>query len=181
MTRTGILLLLLVLIVSLAGTAVYANQPNADLTVQILSPEGIKDLPGREEQVKVKVTNHSLHDLNEMLVYITMADLKKKMTVNLEDYGASKPVYLEKLATGESQIVQLPIRFVYTSKYYLYVTAVTKDNQVITSSRAIPVEILGNTKINKSWAMAVTIAEPLVLLMLVGGIFQYRRRRYQVK
>ena len=60
-----------------------------------------------------------------------MADIKKDMTVNLEDYNADKPVSVNELKSGESTTIEIPVRFVYTSKYYLYVTLVTKNSNVI--------------------------------------------------
>lgn len=160
-------------------TLSFADIGNSNLDINILSPESVKDYPGHEDIVKVSITNNGESALNEVLIYITMADLGKNMTVNLEDYSADKPVYIDTIKAKETVQVELPIRFVYTSKYHLYVTVVTKDGNQITSSNAIPIEILGNTKINKPLAMGVAIAEPLILLSFVGIVYGMRKRKYK--
>jgi uncharacterized membrane protein len=170
----------LILILSMF-TISFAETGNSDLEINILSPNGIKDYPGHEDIVKVSITNNGDHPLNEVLVYITMADLGKNMTVNLEDYGADKPVYLDTIKAKETVEVELPIRFVYTSNYHLYVTVVTKEGNQITSSNAVPIEILGNTKINKPLAMGVAIAEPLILLGFVGIVYGMRKKKYKAR
>ncbi|SHH92214.1 hypothetical protein [Clostridium grantii] len=181
MKKFSVILLAIILAFNLTTVFVFASETKNDFTVELLSPHGIKDYPGREETVKVKITNNSSKDINEVLAYITMADIKKNMTVNLEDYSADKPFYIKSIKAGEAQMVDLPIRFVYTSTYYLYVTVVTKENNMITSSNAIPIEIIGNTKINKPLTMSVAVAEPLLLLGIVGVIYGIRKRKYKVK
>ena len=180
MKKYSVILILTILIMNMVPLA-FASDITQGIQVKILSPDGIKDFPGREEIVKVRVSNNTSNDLSGLLVYITMADLKKNMTVNLEDYNADKPVVVDSLKSGESQDIELPVRFVYTSKYYLYVTVANKENTTITSSVAIPIEIMGNTKINKPSAMGVAIGEPLVILGIVILVYGARRKKYKVK
>jgi hypothetical protein len=159
----------------------FADTSTQDLEIKILSPKSVKDYPGHEDVIQVSLTNNSQNDLNDILTYITMADTLKNMTVNLEDYSADKPVHIDQLKTGETTIVALPIRFVYTSNYHLYVTVVSKDQFVIHSSDAIPIEILGNTQINKPLTMGVAISEPVVLLGVLGILYIMRNRKYSHK
>ena len=180
MKRMSILLFTIILVLNIT-TLTFASETKSTFNIEILSPDSIRDYPGREETVKVKVTNNSNEDVKQILAYITMADINKNMTVNLEDYSADKPVYIDSIKAGAAQIVELPIRFVYTSNYYLYVTVVTKDNMAITSSRAIPIEILGNTKINESLVMSVVVIEPILLLGMIGVIYKIRRKKHKVK
>jgi hypothetical protein len=178
----------LILVFSIVTTLITTNhstvfaQTNAvdkKISLTILSPDKVKDYPGREETIKVRVTNNTDKDIHDVLVYITMADIKKNMTVNLEDYSADKPVFINTLKVNESKTIELPIRFVYTSDYYLYTTVTSKEYKEIVSSDAIPVEILGNTKIDKSKVISVVIFEPFVL---IGGIMLISlRRRYKYK
>jgi uncharacterized membrane protein len=153
----------------------FAEMSNPDLKVNITSPNGVKDYPGREETIKVAVKNNGKNDLKHVLAYITMADLNKNMTVNLEDYSADKPIYIEKIKPGSSCNIELPIRFVYTSKYHLYVTVVSKDDNRITSSAAIPINIMGNTKISKPMTMGVSFVEPVIIVF--GAILVYNLRK----
>lgn len=105
-----------------------------------------------------------------------MADWGNHMTVNLEDYFTEKPVTINTLKAGESKTVELTLRFVYVSEYYLYTSVVSGEFKQIASSLAIPVEITGNTMIDKNMVQTIAIAEPVVVLLLVTCIAWYRRR-----
>lgn len=143
-----------------------AAGPNT-VDIQILSPAGVKNYPGYETNVVVKITNRSNHELTKAMAYITMADLGKHWTVNLEDYSADKPIQLKTLLPGQSTKVSLPIRFVYTSQYKLYVTVSSDSDMLIDSSNAIPIEILGNSKIDPTFVTVISIVEPLLLLLIL--------------
>ncbi|TXK74020.1 hypothetical protein [Paenibacillus sp. N3.4] len=171
------ILMLCLLCLSLSLTVHAAEKPNVE--VVILSPDGVKDYPGTEMKIKAKVTNHSDHTIEDIMAYITMADLNKHWTVNLEDYSADQPLSLGTLLPNETKEVSLPIRFVYTSRYHLYVTATSTIEPWIYSSSAIPIEIMGNTKIDPFIVQLVSIGEPVILL---GSLITLMiRRRVKAK
>jgi len=95
------------------------------------------------------------------------------MTVNLEDYSADKPVTIDVLKPNETKIIELPVRFVYTSNYYLYTTVVSKEYNEIVSSNSIKVEIMGNTKIDKNMVMMITYLEPILLILCNYSSLQF--------
>ncbi|XJZ26865.1 hypothetical protein ACF5W4_16250 [Bacillota bacterium Lsc_1132] len=152
---------------SLSNGRQTAAAENHSVDIQILSPSKVRNYPGFETKVNVKITNRTGHDLTKAMAYITMADLGKHWTVNLEDYSADKPLPIPTLAPGQSIKLSLPIRFVYTSHYKLYVTVSSDQDLAIYSSNAIPVEILGNTKINPALVTVIAIAEPFLLLLVL--------------
>ncbi len=151
------------------------EQPNIE--VKIISPNQVKDYPGKETIVKAQVINYTNHSIKDLVVYITMADMGKKWTVNLEDYSADKPEQIKELKAGETKEISLPIRFVYTSNYYLYVTATSAQSLDIYSSIGIPIEIIGNTKINPTIIQIVSIGTPLIILVFVIIHFTKNRRK----
>ena len=159
-------------------TSVYAKNSNSDkLSISILSPSLVKDYPGREEVVKAQIKNNTDKPIEKVLVYITMADIKKNMTVNLEDYSADKPVTIDIIKPNETRVIELPVRFVYTSNYYLYTTVVSKEYNQIVSSNSIKVEIMGNTKIDKNMVMMITYLEPMLLIF--GTVIVMLRKKYK--
>jgi hypothetical protein len=169
--------MLIVLVIS-SFTSVYAKDVNPNkLSISILSPSGVKDYPGREEIIKAQIKNNTDKPIKDILFYITMADIKKNMTVNLEDYSADKPVTVNLLQPNETKVVELPIRFVYTSNYYLYTTAVSKEYNQIISSNSIPIEIMGNTKVDKNMVLLVSYIEPGLLAL--GTLFIIFRKKYK--
>lgn len=145
-----------------------ASQPK--LGLKILSPQHVQGYAGKEETVRVQVTNNTDQPVKDILVYITMADLSKNSTVNLEDFNADKPVSVQALGAKENKIIDLPVRFVYTSQYDLYVTAISKAYQETVSSVSIPVQIIGNTQVDKNQVFMLSIMEPLVVLLILAGL-----------
>jgi uncharacterized membrane protein len=163
--RKYLILLFLAPIFFIFNTGLAEAQSNSDFTIQILSPTKVAEYPGKELKIKVKITNTSDHEIKNVFTYITMANLSKNWTVNLEDYSADQPVTIGTMKPHEEKIVKLPIQLVYTADYYLYTTVVSKDNPVVTSSDAIPVKIIGNTKIIPLQVQVVSIVMPLLLLI----------------
>lgn len=157
----------IVIILSLFPISNANAQSQPSLAIKILSPTAITDYPGKQVDVIASVTNQSDHTIKDLMVYITMADWGKHSTVNLEDFSANTPVRLDSIKAGVTKQVTLPIRFVYTSKYDLYVTATTTENLDIYSSSAIPIEILGNTKISPLQVQLVAAGIPAILLILL--------------
>jgi hypothetical protein len=126
------------------------------LSVEIMSPTEVHGFPGIEQIVKAKITNKTNANIPDVMAYITMADIRKHMTVNLEDYSAYKPIVLGELKAMESREIELPVRFVYTSSYFLYVTAVSTQIPSIQSSIAIPIDIISNSKMDIGSVRIVT-------------------------
>ncbi|KAB7668911.1 DUF2393 domain-containing protein [Bacillus sp. B1-b2] len=173
--KAGIVLAILLGFVVTGQNAFAMEQPNVE--VKVISPTQVKDYPGKETTVKAQITNHTNQSIKDLVVYITMADMGKKWTVNLEDYSADKPEQVKELKPGETKEFSLPIRFVYTSNYYLYVTAASTHSLDIYSSNGIPIDIMGNTKINPTIIQVVSMGTPLIVLVFVGLNFTKNRRK----
>lgn len=172
--KAAIVLIIMIGFIFTGQSALALGQPK--LEVNIISPNHVKDYPGKEENILVQVTNHTNRSIKDLMVYITMADTKKKWTVNLEDYSADKPEQIKEVKAGETKEISLPIRFVYNSNYYLYVTATsTTQGLDIYSSKGIPIEIMGNTKINPLTVQIVSIGMPLVILLI--GMWSLKKKR----
>jgi uncharacterized membrane protein len=169
----GLLLLFAVPLQTDAQTAVLPPK----LSVELLSPDQVKGFPGIEQTVKAKLTNLTDQAIPDVMAYITLADLGKHMTVNLEDYSADKPVVIGALQPKESKTVDLPIRFVYTSHFFLYVTAVSSGSNSIQSSGAIPVEISSNSSMNTTAVGVVSFGVPGMLLIIMAAVYFVRRKQ----
>jgi hypothetical protein len=167
-----ILFVVVFMFMGLTSAFAAADKPNVE--VSLISPDMVKEYPGAEKKIVARVTNHSAQPIEDMMVYITMADLTKHWTVNLEDYSADQPITIGTLEPGAMKEVSLPIRFVYTNHYHLYVTAASTKLPWIYSSSAIPIEIMGNTQLDPLVVKIVAIAEPLLLL---GGLITILLRR----
>jgi hypothetical protein len=169
------------MMVALLLVCLFSPQVNASeqpkLNVELISPTEVHGFPGIELMIKAKITNNTDAAVPDVMAYITMADIHKHMTVNLEDYSADKPIVLGELKAKESRVIELPIRFVYTSSYFLYVTAVSTQIPSIQSSVAIPIEIISNSKMDIGLVRMVTFGMPAIMLVSLIGVILYRRNR----
>jgi hypothetical protein len=150
------------------------------LSIELMSPSEVHGFPGIEQMVKAKITNNTNAAVPDVMAYITMADIRKHMTVNLEDYSADKPVVLGELKANESRVVELPVRFVYTSSYFLYVTAVSTKIPAVQSSKAIPIDIISNSKMDINAVRTVTFGIPIIMVLVLIGVIIFRRRNWRI-
>ncbi len=169
----------MVLMLSISTAAFAAD--NQSMSVTILSPESARGVAGLEQTIKAEVKNNTDRPIDDVMVYITMADINKHMTVNLEDYSADKPVVIGTLGAGETKTVELPVRLVYVSRFYLYTTVVSSTSPQIVSSNAIPIEIIGNTMINKTMVQLISLVTPIAILLLVLVFMAANKRKRSVK
>ena len=145
------------------------------IDIKILSPDAVENYPGLETSVQAEITNLSDTELKNAMAYITMADIGETYDRKFRGLWCRCTGLLNTIKPQQSVKVELPIRFVYTSQYKLYVTVSSDDDQQIHSSASIPVHILGNTQINPLFVQIVSIAMPVILLLLL--FFVTRRKK----
>jgi hypothetical protein len=175
MKKNIFILFVLSLLLTVSNSSLVKAQESTNFDIQIVSPTEINEFPGKDFKIKVKITNKTDADINNVFTYITMANLSKKWTVNLEDYSADAGTEIGTIKAHEEKIVELPITLVYTADYFLYATVVSKDSTVISSSNAIPVKVLGNTAIVPIQVGAVSITVPF--LLLIALIFSIKKAK----
>lgn len=140
------------------------------LSVKILSPSGVEAYPGYKTTVKAQITNNSNDTVNNLVAYITMVDLTKNMTVNLEDYNADVPVTIPTLNGHESITIDLPIVLVYPDVFHLYVSVASLDTKTIISSDSITSHILTQSNINPTYVMVASISIPIIVFFSFLGV-----------
>lgn len=177
MKKTLFIILSFVFILSFASLS--STKVNADsyVSVEILSPSEVTSYPGYETMIQAKVTNNTSTDLTNLVVYITMVDLTKNMTVNLEDYNASVPVVIDNLPANSSTNVDLPIILVYPDTFHLYVTVANIDTLTICSSDAIVTNIMSQASIDPSIITYVSAITPVITLLFALGVLFERKRK----
>ncbi|NIK76798.1 putative membrane protein [Paenibacillus castaneae] len=176
MNKQLISLLLMLILLMVPQISSAESQENTSIfQIKIISPEQITDYPGKDVNIKISVKNMTDKEIKDVFTYITMANISKTWTVNLEDYSADQPITIGTISPHEEKIVELPIKLVYSADYYLYTTVLSKDSLNITSSHAIPVKILGNTRLVPLQVQIVSIAVPLLLLIALALTFKQRR------
>jgi len=173
--KKNFIFLCIVAVFFISNSNLVKAQERSNFDIQILSPTHINEYPGKDFIIKVKITNKTDKDIKDIFTYITMANLSKKWTVNLEDYSADAGTIIGTIKAHESKIVDLPVTVVYTADYYLYTTVISNQDKQITSSDAIPVTVLGNTCIVPLHVAIVATVIPFLLLCLF--ICNIRKKR----
>lgn len=164
------------MLVSLSNKTYALATTDPYVSVQILSPDQVTAYPGYETTVQAQVTNNTDQTLTNLVVYITMVDLTKNMTVNLEDYNASVPVVIDSLSAYGTQTVDLPIILVYPDTFHLYVSVANLDTMTIISSDAIETDIMSQASIDSTVVTVISVVSPVAVLLLALGVTVMRKR-----
>jgi hypothetical protein len=146
------------------------------LSVNIISPTSVEAYPGYETTIQAEITNNTTEVQTDLVVYITMVDLTKNMTVNLEDYNADVPVVISKIQPNETITVELPIVLVYPDVFHLYVSVASTNSMTIISSDSITSHIITQSNINPTYVMTASIVSPIIVLAGFVGLNIYRKR-----
>jgi len=147
-----------------AASTLKDNQLNID----IISNTDIKCYPGLDIVVEAEIKNNSDKTIKDILLYTNMIDTKKNAVVDLGEFNSAKPIYIESLKPNESRIVKLPLNLVFTSsRYYLYVTGFSKDYNNVVSTKAVTIDIMGNSLVNKNKVIGLSVIEPIAILAVI--------------
>ncbi|MGD9910608.1 MAG: hypothetical protein AB7U79_08430 [Candidatus Izemoplasmatales bacterium] len=177
MKKALFVILLTLSILSMIPQISMKVKADSYVSVEILSPSAVTSYPGYETTIQAKVTNNTSTDLTNLVVYITMVDLTKNMTVNLEDYNASVPVVIDRLVANSSMTVDLPIILVYPDTFHLYVTVANVDTLTICSSDAIVTNIMSQASIDPTLITYVSSVTPVMTFLLALGVLINRKRK----
>ncbi len=153
----------------LAGGAAQADEPAppASFAVAITAPAAIEENPGLEKTLTVTVSNKTAASVQNLLIYVTMADVTRNLVVDLADFGATKVYTIDTLDPMKSITLQVPLKLAFTGDFYLYMTALAKDTGEVAFSRPIDVKIHGATAPSEGLVVIVSALVPGVLLLLL--------------
>lgn len=79
------------------------------------------------------------------------------------------------LAPGESVTVEIPIRFMYVGEYELYTSVMRKASNTVISSSPITLIMIGDSNMNPTSVMVVSIVVPAILL-LITLVLNHKKR-----
>ena len=116
------------LLVCSAVPAFAAGAPE-EVSVVINSPTAVEDKPVYETDLDITVTNTTDHTLNNLVCYLSIVDVDRGFSYNVDEFGANayqtRPIV--SLAAGASASVVVPVKVTYVGQFKFLISAVNLD------------------------------------------------------
>ena len=143
--------LLAVLVFALCALPAYADN-SPDVTVHIASPANIEMKPIYTGDITIKITNNSAADIPNMICYISIVDVGRGLSYNVDEFGPQ--AYQSRdvsLAAGETVTVVIPVKVVYVGDFRFSVTAIDLDSGTAYTSEPLTVNLICSSNWYKSF------------------------------
>lgn len=148
-----------------------------NISVAVTSSHLIHGIAGQFVKVKGTITNNNHNDTKTSgIAYISIVDLKDKVPIDLEDWSASKGLYIPGIKGGQSLPIEWNIRLVKAGSYTIDLLFNPDDNlnsPSIASSR-ITMEVAPKINLNPGNVLPVAFGLPAIVIITLGYI-GYRR------
>jgi hypothetical protein len=126
------------------------------------------------------VTNLSPQPARGLVVYLSLVSLAAgdEHPVDLEDWSAQKAVRLDRLNPGATDFRNWGMRLIAAGKYGVALTVVDpRENRPIISE-LVSFEVKPKVTLAAGRVLPVALGEPLLILLLWGGMVFYTARSY---
>ena len=148
-----------------------------NISVAVTSSHSIHGIAGQFVKVNGTITNNNPTDTKKSgIAYISIVDLKDKVPIDLEDWSASKGLYIPRIAGGQSLPIEWNIRLVKAGSYTVDLLFNPDDNlnsPSVASSR-ITMEVAPKINLNPGNVLPVAFGLPAIVIITLGYI-GYRR------
>ena len=149
-----------------------------NISVAVTSSHSIHGIAGQFVKVNGTITNNNPNDTKTSgIAYISIVDLKDKVPIDLEDWSASKGLYIPGIkGGGQSLPIEWNIRLVKAGSYTIDLLFNPDDNlnsPSVASSR-ITMEVAPKINLNPGNVLPVAFGLPAIVIITLGYI-GYRR------
>jgi hypothetical protein len=175
----------LLFIIVLAGAwltsgAMAASAPDGTvLRVSLQAPAEVLKM-GDTPNFLGAVTNLGRQPAQGLVVYLSLVFLAPgdEHPVDLEDWSAQKAVRLDRLNPGATDFRNWGMRLIAAGKYGVALTVVDPREPRPIVSDLVPFEIQPKATLVAGQVLPVAIGEPLLIVLLLGGMVFYNSRSY---
>lgn len=159
-----------------AATCRAAERP--PILVEIHGPAGplkVGDTPTFSGQV----INAGANEAKGLVVYLSLVSLEpgQEHPVDLEDWSAQKAVRIPQLRPKQSNAQDWPMRLIQAGPFGLALTVVDPAQKQPIISDLLTFNVHSKPMLSSARILPVAIGVPLVLLLLYGAHWVYRRYR----
>ncbi|MGB8991548.1 MAG: hypothetical protein WCD80_05795 [Desulfobaccales bacterium] len=175
----------LALIIVLASAWLISGQMAASagvgpaLRVSLQAPAGALKM-GDTPNFLGGVTNLGPQPVQGLVVYLSLVSMAPgdEHPVDLEDWSAQKAVRIDRLNRGAADYRNWGMRLIAAGKFGVALTVVDPREPRPIVSDLVPFEIQPKATLVAGRVLPVAIGEPLLIVLLLGGIFFYNSRSY---
>lgn len=149
------------------------------LRVSLQAPDGPLRM-GDTPDFRGAVTNFGPRPVQGLVVYLSLVSLTPgdEHPVDLEDWSAQKALRLDRLNPGTTDLRNWHMRLIAAGRYGAALTVIDpRENRPIVSD-LVPFEIQSKVTLVAGRVLPVALGEPLLLLLLWGGMVFYTSRSY---
>jgi len=141
---------------------------SGNITILISSPQQINGVTGQHITVRGVITNVGHNDDVSGLAYISLVDTQNRVPLDLEDWSASKGIYMASIAHGQSVPVEWDVRLVKAGSYSIIILF-SEDGGVSSPfvSQKVLLEVASKKNLNPGNVLPVAFGTPVLLV----GIF----------
>jgi hypothetical protein len=152
-----------------------------DVRLDITSPLAINGTTGQFVKLTATVTNLQTIPLGG-LAYISIVDTVNKVPIDLEDWSASKGLYLQSILPGQSLPLEWNIRLVKAGNYTVVIlfnkeTSGGETPSPPAASTNVILNVASRSNLNPGNILPVAFGTPAVLVAALG-LLNYRRGRH---
>lgn len=160
-----------------AALAATGDSPTLRVTLQ--APAGVFKM-GDTPNFLGAVTNLGRQATQGLVVYLSLVSLApgNEHPVDLEDWSAQKAVRLDRLNPGASDYRNWGMRLIAAGRYGVALTVVDPREHRPIVSDLVAFEIQPKPTLVAGRVLPVAIGEPLLILLLWGGMVFYSFRSY---
>lgn len=156
-----------------AGAANIQNPPKTDdVSVKIVSPVLIKAKPVHDCNIAISITNNTDKTINDCACYLTVVDVGRKQTYPVDEFGenAYQTREVNNLAPHKSIQIKIPVKILYVGNFRFTASVISYGENVIYSAKALDVNIISDSAINKPFVIVSATAVPVVLLVVLAAV-----------
>jgi hypothetical protein len=150
-----------------AWGSLSATAGSGSITVLMSSPQQINGVTGQFVKVTGMITNAGLNENVSGLAYISLVDTQNRAPLDLEDWSASRGIYVASIAHGQSVSVEWDVRLVKAGSYSIAILFSQDGISPPIASSKILLEVAPKRNLNPDNVLPVAFGTPALLI----GIF----------
>ena len=146
-----------------------------NIRIDILSSVQIQGVTGQFVLVRANITDLSHNETLAGIAYISIVDVNNSLPIDLEDWSASKGIYVPSIAPGQSVTLDWNVRLVKAGSYTADVLFnKDSDSSPPAASARIILEVAPKINLNPSNVLPVAFGVPMFLIIILA-LINYRR------
>lgn len=140
----------------------------SNIKVELTKPYGILKM-GDVPVFKGKVINVGNKDLKNIIVYLSLASLKKgtEHPVDLEDWSARKAMHINRLSVNNTNHQNWKIRLIQSGNYGVFLTVINPRDKKPIVSDIVHFKIMPKKTVSSARIIPVAIGMPGILILFL--------------